>query len=41
VPVLVHGIGARELGLIDFVDVAASVAAHLDIPHTGPGRSFL
>ena len=41
VPVLVHGIGARELGLVAFVDVAASVADHLDIAHTGPGKSFL
>jgi phosphopentomutase len=41
VPVLVHGIGARELGLVAFVDVAASVATHLGVPPQGPGRSFL
>lgn len=41
VPVLVHGLGARELGLIDFVDVAASVADHLNVPHSGKGKSFL
>lgn len=41
VPVLVHGVGARELGLVAFVDVAASVADHLGIAHTGPGKSFL
>ncbi|MCX7301119.1 MAG: phosphopentomutase [Rhodobacterales bacterium] len=41
VPVLVHGIGARELGLVGFVDVAASVAVHLGVPPQGPGRSFL
>jgi phosphopentomutase len=41
VPVLVHGIGARALGQLAFVDVAASVANHLNIPHTGPGKSFL
>lgn len=41
VPVLVHGIGARALGQLAFVDVAASVADHLNIPHTGPGKSFL
>jgi phosphopentomutase len=29
VPVLMHGVGARELGLMGFVDVGASVAAHL------------
>ena len=41
VPVLVHGIGARELGQLAFVDVAASVADHLGISHTGPGKSFI
>jgi phosphopentomutase len=41
VPVLVHGAGAGEIGLCDFVDVAASLAAHLNLPQRGPGRSFL
>jgi phosphopentomutase len=41
VPVLVHGAGSGEIGLCDFVDVAASIAAHLDLPDRGPGRSFL
>ncbi|MBU2359004.1 MAG: phosphopentomutase [Alphaproteobacteria bacterium] len=41
VPVLVHGAGARALGQIAFVDVAASVADHLGITHSGPGKSFL
>ncbi len=41
VPVLVHGIGGRELGLIAFTDVGASVAAWLGVPSQGPGRSFL
>ena len=41
VPVLVHGIGAKPLGHIGFVDVAASIAAHLGVPSQGPGRSFL
>lgn len=41
VPVLVHGIGAKALGQCGFVDVAASVAAHLGIAGTGRGRSFL
>lgn len=41
VPVLCHGVGARALGHIAFTDVAASVAAHLDVPSDGPGRSFL
>ena len=41
VPVLVHGRGAGELGHVAFVDVAASVADHLGIAHSGPGKSFL
>ena len=41
VPVLVQGIGAKPLGHIGFVDVAASIAAHLGVPSLGPGRSFL
>ena len=41
VPVLVHGLGPRKLGQLAFTDVAASIAAHLDIPYTGEGRSFL
>ena len=41
VPVLVHGIGARELGHLAFTDVAASVADHLNVPYTGEGKSFL
>ena len=41
VPVLVQGIGAKPLGHIGFVDVAASIAAHLGVPPQGPGRSFL
>ncbi|HEX9859123.1 MAG TPA: phosphopentomutase [Paracoccaceae bacterium] len=41
VPVLVAGAGAGEIGICSFTDVAASVAAHLDVPALGPGRSFL
>lgn len=41
VPVLVHGAGAGEIGLCDFVDIAATLAAHLNLPERGPGRSFL
>jgi len=41
VPVLVAGAGAGRLGICGFVDVAASVAAHLRVPAQGPGRSFL
>ena len=39
VPVLVHGIGAGEIGQIGFRDVAAGVAAHLGI--AGKGKAFL
>ena len=41
VPVLVAGYGAGSLGQRAFVDVAASVAAHLNVAAQGPGRSFL
>ena len=40
-PVLVHGIGAKELGLLAFTDVAASIADHLNATYNGNGRSFL
>ena len=40
VPVLIHGAGHRNLGHVAFVDVAASVAAHLDVPFQ-KGTSFL
>jgi phosphopentomutase len=41
VPVICAGVGAGGIGLRGFVDVAASVAAHLGIPAQGQGRSFL
>ncbi len=41
VPVLVHGLGPRSLGQLAFTDIAASVAAHLNIPYAGEGQSFL
>lgn len=41
VPVLCAGAGRGEIGTVAFVDVAASVAAHLNVPPEGPGRSFL
>lgn len=41
VPVLCAGLGGGSAGLVNFADVAASVAKHLDIPAFGPGRSFL
>lgn len=41
VPVLAHGLGAKPLGLLNFTDVAASIAAHLKVPYVGQGKSFL
>ncbi len=41
VPVLIAGIGEGQIGQIDFADVAASIAHHLNIPAQGPGRNFL
>ncbi|WP_226779414.1 phosphopentomutase [Oceaniglobus trochenteri] len=41
VPVLVAGAGTGEIGHCAFVDVAASVAAHLGLPTPKRGRSFL
>lgn len=41
VPVVGHGLGAKAIGQIGFVDVAASVAQYLGVPAQGPGRSFL
>ena len=41
VPVLVAGNGAGSIGHCGFVDVAASVAAHLGVANQGPGQSFL
>lgn len=45
VPVLCHGIGKGQAGLINFTDVAATIATHLGIANEdvekSPGRSFL
>ncbi|WP_406721260.1 phosphopentomutase [Thioclava litoralis] len=41
VPVLAAGLGAARLGQLAFVDVAATLAAHLGVPAQGAGRSFL
>jgi len=41
VPVVGWGHGLREVGLRGFVDVGASVAAHLGVGSEGPGQSFL
>lgn len=41
VPVLIAGRGDGCIGQVGFADVAASIAAHLDVPAQGPGRSFL
>jgi phosphopentomutase len=41
VPVICAGVGSGALGLRAFVDVGASVAAHLGVASRGIGRSFL
>lgn len=41
VPVLAVGTPPRDIGVVDFVDIAASVADHLGLRTRGPGRSFL
>ena len=41
VPVLGWGYGAKAVGLRRFVDVGASIAAHLGLEPVGPGESFL
>lgn len=41
VPVLIAGCGTASIGRCAFVDVAATVAAHLGLPDRGPGRSIL
>lgn len=41
VPVLGWGLGPHNIGLVGFADIAASIAAHLEIEAQGPGRSFL
>ncbi|WP_439104118.1 phosphopentomutase [Celeribacter marinus] len=41
VPVVGYGVGARAIGRVAFVDVAASIADHLEIENLGAGKSFL
>jgi phosphopentomutase len=41
VPVLCAGVGVGEIGQVGFADVAATVAAHLNVPALGPGKAFL
>ena len=41
VPVLGWGYGLRPIGLVGYSDIAASIAAHLDLSPVGPGASFL
>ena len=41
VPVVAFGAGEKTVGNIAYVDVAASIAAHLGVSARGPGRSFL
>lgn len=41
VPVLGHGVGTRPVGLIGFSDIGASILAHLELPRSDHGESFL
>ncbi|WP_171170329.1 phosphopentomutase [Ruegeria sp. HKCCA0370] len=41
VPVLISGSGTGQIGKVDFADIAASIAHHLNIQAQGPGRNFL
>ncbi|MEE9387995.1 MAG: phosphopentomutase [Paracoccaceae bacterium] len=41
VPVLVHGAGTGSFGHVGFVDVAATLAAHLGVPVQGVGKCFI
>ena len=41
VPVLCHGRGAGQVGVVNFVDIGTSVAAHLGFAAQGTGKSFL
>ncbi|WP_133485992.1 phosphopentomutase [Aliiroseovarius marinus] len=41
VPIVAAGLGAREIGLVGFSDIGASVAAHLGLDTRGAGGSFL
>ncbi|MEZ5714117.1 MAG: phosphopentomutase, partial [Paracoccaceae bacterium] len=41
VPVLIAGLGPGQIGLIDFADIGASVAAHLGLTQRGAGRNVL
>lgn len=41
VPVLGYGLGLKPVGQVGYVDVAASVAAHLGLAAEGPGRTFI
>ncbi len=41
VPVLIAGQGTGEIGPVNFADIAASIAHHLNIPAQVPGRTFI
>ncbi|MEL6954747.1 MAG: phosphopentomutase [Pseudomonadota bacterium] len=41
VPVLAVGPYSGQIGIRAFADIGASIAAHLGVPATGPGQSFL
>jgi phosphopentomutase len=41
VPVLIAGLDAGPIGQVKFADVAATIAAHLNVPAQGPGKCFV
>lgn len=41
VPVLGFGLGARGIGLVGFSDIGASIMAHLELPASQNGKSFI
>ncbi|TKZ21488.1 phosphopentomutase [Shimia litoralis] len=41
VPVICANVGHGQAGVVDFVDVAATVAAHLGVPVCGTGKGWL
>ncbi|MEM6387486.1 MAG: phosphopentomutase [Pseudomonadota bacterium] len=41
VPVLAMGAGKRSIGHVEFADIGATIAHHLNVPAEGPGKSFL
>ncbi|WP_166417594.1 phosphopentomutase [Cochlodiniinecator piscidefendens] len=41
VPVVIHGLGAGEVGHCGFADIGASISTYLNVSRPGAGKSFL